>query len=124
MDSLKTRQSGGADTGLPNANELAALRAWFEGIDARDAVVRYLGHAKATGQSSRGILSQIRRRLAVHARKVGRSDLANIFEKTGPHRTERARAVAGAMTALETAPRYPHLGDDVSQWLPARLRGC
>ncbi len=40
--------------GLPSAGELAALRAWFEGIDARDPVVRYLGHVKATGQSTTG----------------------------------------------------------------------
>ena len=121
MDSSKTRQGRDAKTGRPNSSEQAALRAWFEGIDARDAVVRYLGHAKATGQSSRGMLSQIRRRLALHARAVGRSDLADVFEKTGPRRTERARVVASAMTALEAAPRYPHLGDDVSQWLPARF---
>ena len=48
----KTRGTPEVQHGLPNAGELAALRAWFEGIDARDAVVRYLGHVKATGQLS------------------------------------------------------------------------
>ena len=118
----KTRQTSEIKQGLPNAGELAALRAWFEGIDARDAVVRYLGHVKATGQSSRSMLTSVRKRLAKHARAVGRPDLADIFEATGPSRTGRARSIADAIESIRSAaPRQPLLGDEVSFWFSARV---
>lgn len=118
----KTRQVDAAGCGLPNAGELAALRAWFEGLDARDAVVRYLGHVKATGQSSRSMLTSIRRRLAKHANSVGRPDLAEVFEATGPWRTARARTVAEAIESIRTAaPRQPLLGDEVPLWFSERI---
>jgi len=118
----KTRQVDAAGSGLPNAGELAALRAWFEGLDARDAVVRYLGHVKSTGQSSRSMLTSIRRRLAKHAHSVGRPDLVDVFESTGPSRTERARAVAEAIESIRSAaPRQPLLGDEVSHWFSDRI---
>ena len=50
--------------GWPTADELAALRAWYAGLSARDAVGRYLGHIKASGQSSRSMLGTVRRQLA------------------------------------------------------------
>lgn len=118
----KTGQADAAGSGLPNAGELASLRAWFEGIDARDAVVRYLGHVKATGQSSRSMLTSIRRRVAKHAHSVGRPDLADIFQATGPSRIERARAVAEAIELIRSAaPRQPLLGDEVSLWFSDRI---
>ena len=118
----KTAHSDAAGLGLPNAGELAALRAWFEGLDARDAVVRYLGHVKATGQSSRSMLTSIRRRLAKHASSVGRPDLAESFEASGPSRTQRARAVAEGIEAIRSAaPRQPLLGDEVSLWFSDRI---
>ena len=118
----KTRQAGASEAGLPNAGELAALRAWFEGIDARDAVVRYLGHVKTTGQSSRSMLSSIRRRLAKHAHSVGRPDLADVFKATGALHTDRARDVADAIESIRSAaPRQPLLGDEVSFWFPERI---
>src|SRR5215831_19818891 len=66
--------------GLPNADALAAFRAWFEGLSARDAVRRYLGLLKADGQSSRAILSAVRRRLVRAARDRRRGDLADLIE--------------------------------------------
>jgi hypothetical protein len=54
---------------MPNAAELAALRAWYEGLGAKQAVVRYLGHTKADGQSSRGMLGAARRLLMAYARQ-------------------------------------------------------
>lgn len=107
---------------LPHVGELAALRAWFEGLDARVAVQRYLGHAKASGQSARGILSSVRRRLAAHARSVGRPELGAIFEIEGADRTVRAQEVASAIATLATVtPRSPHISDEVARWLPKRL---
>lgn len=59
--------------------ELAALRSWYAGLDARAAVARYLSDRKAAGASSRGVLGQIRRRLIAYARSRHREDLAAAF---------------------------------------------
>ncbi|MDV6321581.1 integrase, partial [Chromohalobacter sp. HP20-39] len=64
-----------APLGLPDAAELAVLRAWHAGLSARKAVERYLGERRALGQSSRGILGRIRRQLAAFARQRQREDL-------------------------------------------------
>ena len=48
--------------GFPDAASLAALRGWYEGLSARDAVNRYLGHSKADGQSAR--LDDVKARLS------------------------------------------------------------
>jgi hypothetical protein len=70
---MKTRQSppAGPATELPNVASLAALRAWYEGLSAREAVTRFL--MKADGQSSRGVLGAIRRELAALARPALRA---------------------------------------------------
>lgn len=39
--------------GLPTASELAALRAWHQGLDTCDAVARYLDARLVAGDSSR-----------------------------------------------------------------------
>ena len=45
---MKSRPTQPASTlpasldGFPTASELAALRAWYQGLDTRDAVARYL----------------------------------------------------------------------------------
>lgn len=65
----------GAPGAFPDASSLAAIRAWFEGLAARDCVVRYLSSTKLDGQSSRGMLGAIRRKLAAFARQVNRNDL-------------------------------------------------
>lgn len=122
---MKTRQSSPAEDGgpdaLPDAASLAALRAWFEGLPAREAVARYLGHVKADGQSSRGILGAIRRRLSRFARQRHREDLAALFDRPLSERSKHARAVARAIELLPTLPRpEPLIGDDIAQWLHPR----
>lgn len=62
--------------GFPSADALAALRAWYAGLDARAAVGQYLGQDKATGQSSRAMLGEIRRQLVRYAQALHRKDLA------------------------------------------------
>ncbi len=57
---------------MPDTASLAALRAWYEGISASDAVSRYLGHTKAVGQSSRAMLSAIRKQLNEQPRELRR----------------------------------------------------
>src|SRR5436309_16129010 len=99
---MKTRQlppaEGRGPEGFPDAASLAALRAWYEGLPARDAVVRYLGARKADGASSRGILGAIRRQLASFARRRQRPDLAAVFAHSAAERIQHA---GGAVHAIE-----------------------
>lgn len=107
---------------LPDAASLAALRAWYEGVPASEAVARYLGLDKIPGQSSRGMLGAIRRQLCAFARSRHRADLAEALEHPEAERARQARAVAHAIDALRTsAAPVPLIGDDVGLWLPPRV---
>lgn len=49
---MKTRETLFVDDmgpGLPDEAELAALRGWYAGLDARASVARYLGERRAGG---------------------------------------------------------------------------
>ena len=106
---------------LPDAASLSALRAWYEGVPSRDAAVRYLNDRLTPGQSSRGLIGQIRRQVAAVARARHREDLAKVLEHPERTRTRHARAVAKAIDELRAAPHpVPLIGDDVDQWLPPR----
>ena len=122
---MKTRQSSLTDQKvsecLPDAASLAALRAWYEGLSAREAVARYLGHSKADGESSRGMLGAIRRRLVELAKRRHRQDLAAVFDHPVSERSKHAPAVARAIELLPTLPiPKPLIGDDIAQWLEPR----
>lgn len=111
--------------GFPSADELAALRAWYAGLPARQAVVRYLGQKKATGQSSRAMLSAVRRQLAAFAKSRGRDELEGVFLHPLPQRFARARDVLAAVDAIRALPPItPTLGDDVSRWISPRAAGA
>ncbi|WP_205182400.1 site-specific integrase [Burkholderia sp. LMG 13014] len=115
---LQTHQ---APPDFPDAASLAALRAWYEGLSARDAVVRYLGERKASGQSARGILGHIRRQLSEFARRRQRHDVAALFEHGATERVARAKAISQAVDLLRRLPPPPpQVGDDIGQWLPPR----
>lgn len=122
---MKTRQFSRTGQGnphaLPDAASLAALRAWYEGLSTNEAVLRYLGHIKADGQSSRGMLGAIRRQLVCVAKRLHRDDLAALFEHPVSERTKHARAVARAIDVLPSLPMpQPLIGDDIEQWLDPR----
>ena len=122
---MKIRGNGAGEaagnSGFPSASQLAALRAWYAGIPARAAVVQYLGQSKATGQSSRAMLGDIRRVLASFARARHRDDLASLMEHPAAERVERARAVANAIEKLRNMPvPMPLVTDTVDRWLPGR----
>ena len=126
---MKTRQSTQAESSdpdrLPDAASLAALRAWYEGLSARDAVTRYLDHSKADGQSSRGMLAAIRHQLTELARRRHREDLAELFDHPiaglATERSKYARAVVHAIELLATlSVPEPLIGDDIGQWLEPR----
>lgn len=107
--------------GFPSADELAALRAWYAGLPARQAVVRYLGQKKATGQSSRAMLGAIKRTLRSFALSRGRDDLARLFLHSAADRVTSARGVLRATEVLRhLPPLQPTLTDDVAKWFAAR----
>jgi len=104
---------------FPDDAELAALRAWYAGLDARAAVVRYLGERKAPGASARGVLGRIRRTLAAFAKSRHRDDLAKVF---GGRSAAPADTVARAIETLRSLPApVPHIADAIDQWLPPRV---
>jgi site-specific recombinase XerD len=108
-------------SGWPTADELAALRAWYAGLPARDAVSRYLGNVKTSGQSSRSMVGAIRRQLAKLARTRHRDDLATLFAHPANERSQHARAVAHAIDTLRHLPTpQPLITDDVERWFPSR----
>jgi len=122
VNALKAAEviSGGAD--LPNADALAALRAWCEGLSARDAVRRYLGHVKADGQSSRAILAAVRRQLTNAAVKRHRADLAEVFASpVQPAGSKSSQRLSAAIDELRRAPLpVPLVTDDLAKWFSAR----
>ena len=106
---------------FPDAASLAALRAWYEGIPARDAVARYLAQGKIKGQSARGILGVIRRQLVALAERKHRHDLAAVLCHAELDRRQSARAVLRAIDTLRASlARVPLIGDDVDDWLTPR----
>lgn len=110
---------------FPGTAALAALRAWYAGLNARAAVAQYLGQDKLSGQSSRGILGDIRHQLAKHARERHRKDLACLIEHPAAERTQHARAVMYAIETLRhLAAPTPLVTDEVERWLPARAAGA
>ena len=107
--------------GFPDSAQLAALRAWYEGLSSRAAIAQYLGDRKLSGQSSRGLLGQIRRRLALFARQRNREDLAVVFEQPESDRCQHARAALAAIERLRGMPvPTPKITDDISLWLSER----
>jgi site-specific recombinase XerD len=111
-----------APDGYPSADELAALRGWYAGLSARDAVERYLGARRATGQSSRAMLSSIRVALARFARARHRDDLAGLFDHAAAERGSRQRAVLHAIDKLRNLPiPQPQITDATDRWLSPRV---
>jgi site-specific recombinase XerD len=107
--------------GFPNASALAALRAWYQGIDTRNAVARYLGERLAGSESSRSIIRRIRSQLSSFAHARSRPDLAQLISHRESDRTKLMRAVFQAIETLRTsAPVTPRLSDAIERWLAPR----
>ncbi|MDN7867352.1 site-specific integrase [Burkholderia multivorans] len=110
-----------APAGFPDADELAALRAWYAGMSVRDAVERYLPDRLGNGRSARGVIGGIRRRLVRIAREVGRPDLAACLAHPDGERLREAKAANDAIGVLRHARApVPQIGDAIDAWLPAR----
>lgn len=111
----------GAPAGFPGQASVAALRAWYAGLNARAAVAQYLGHDKADGQSSRAMLGAIRKQLAGFARARHREDLARLLEHPAAERLQQAREVLQAFETMRQLPTpAPLVTDRVDRWLSAR----
>jgi len=121
VKALSTEPKSGPEGEFPDSSELAALRAWYAGLSSREAVAQYLCERKLSGQSSRGLLGQLRRRLAMFARQRNREDLAAVFEQAQSERAEHARAATTAIEQLRGMPMpTPKITDDISLWLSER----
>jgi len=84
-------------------------------------VERYLPQRVGAGQSARGVLGGVRRRLAKVARRVGRPDLAAVFAHLDGERLREAKTVADAIRVLRPARvPVPQISADIGLWLPAR----
>lgn len=106
---------------FPTASELAVLRAWYQGLDTRDAIARYLGTHGAANASSRAFIRDLRDRLCEIAEACSRSDLAQLMRHKESERSRFARAVFQAVETLRTAgPATPQIGDPVERWLAPR----
>lgn len=108
-------------TDFPDADALAALRAWYAGLSTTEAVARYLPGRTGNGRSARGVLGEVRRRLAAIARRAHREDLAVLLSRPSATRTKQAQAASHAIDFLRHAePAAPSISDDVEGWFGAR----
>jgi site-specific recombinase XerD len=106
---------------FPGASELAALRAWYQGLETREAVGRYLDKSVAPGDSSRAIIRRIRTQLCQLATARSRPDLAQLMRHKESQRTTLARPVFQAIETLRsTPPALPKIGDAIERWLAPR----
>jgi site-specific recombinase XerD len=119
---LRLNYPGGArpssPNGFPTASELAALRAWYQGLDTREAVTRYLDASTAAVSSSRTVIRDIRHRLRAFARLRSRSDLAELIGHKESERIKLARTVFEAIETLRfSPPAVPEISDAIERWL-------
>ena len=106
----------------PDADSLAALRAWFDGQSSHDAVARFLGDRRVPGQSSRSMIGRIKRQLIAFAIERGRKDLADKLQVTQAGSSKDVRSAIRAIELMRATPApAPLIGDDVDRWLSARL---
>ncbi|WP_233838740.1 phage integrase family protein [Paraburkholderia sp. ZP32-5] len=120
MKTCDTAPADGNDPVFPDEAELAALRSWYAGLDARAAVARYLGARRVAGASSRGVLGYIRQRLVSYALVRHRADLASVF--TGRPTKTSGDGVARAIETLRNLPGpEPLITDAIETWLPPRI---
>jgi len=89
---------GAAAACFPGEAELAALRGWYAGVKARDAIARYLGPRPREDAVARSALDRLRKRPAAYALARHRPDLAAVF-LASPARNDStavSRAIEGA----------------------------
>lgn len=106
---------------FPSVDAVSALRAWYQGMSARDAAARYLPVALAKSKSARSVLTTVRRQLIKFARSVHREDICAVLTHPDTQRLEVGKSAIRAIEELRTAKRpEPSLTDTVSAWLNPR----
>jgi site-specific recombinase XerD len=107
---------------LPDTASLSALRAWYAGVDSREAVERYCPQALEGGQSARGVIGRIRRQLAGFALGRHRTDLARPFQCAESERSRHRKAATRALDVLPSLPvPQPQVSDTIDAWLSPRV---
>ena len=89
---------------LPGTASLSALRVWYDGASARDAIRRYCPQALDDSHSARGAIGRIRRQVAGFAVSRHRVDLAEPFQCIASERTHHR---SDAIQALDVLSRLP-----------------
>ena len=106
---------------FPDTASLSALRAWYAGSGAREAVERYCPQALEGGQSARGVIGRMRRKIAGFALSRHRDDLASPFQCSAVERTRYSKAAIRALDILPSLPiPQPLVTDAIDEWLPER----
>jgi site-specific recombinase XerD len=109
-------------TFFPDADGLAALRAWYSGLSAAAAVSRYLPGRVRSGRSAHGVLGEIRRELVAIARRAHREDLAAVLSCPSAKRARHTHAAAYAIELLRhLKPPIPSISDDVKWWFEVKV---
>ena len=112
------------DATWPDEADLAAFRAWLQGVSSRVAVDRYLPDRRAAGASARSVIGRIKRTLVAFAASRAQPDLAATLAASNQHDRKLAKAALAAIESLRGMPLpQPLIGDAVERWLPARLVG-
>jgi len=108
--------------GFPGVAALSALRAWYAGMSATEAVAHYLSGTGEAGRSSRTVLADVRRQLSARARQCRRDDLARLLMRPASERQRHARAVMAVIDELRfLQPPHPQVSDPLERWLPERI---
>lgn len=107
---------------FPGPASLFALRAWYEGAGAHDAVIRYCPQAIGESRSTRGVIGCLRREVVGFALSRHRADLAEPFQCMASERTRHRGAAIRALDVLPLLPvPQPLVSDAVETWLPPRV---
>ena len=100
---------------------LSALRAWYAGVGAREALERYCPQALEGGQSARGVIGRMRWKVVGFALSRHRDDLASPFQCSADKRTRHSKAAIRALDILPSLPApQPLVTDAIDEWLPER----
>ena len=123
-NALSTLPTLPVDATWPDEADLAAFRAWLQGVSSRVAVDRYLPDHRAAGASARSVIGRIKRTLVAFAASRAQPDLVATLAASSQHDRKLAKAALAAIESLRGMPLpQPLIGDAAERWLPARLVG-
>jgi hypothetical protein len=110
-----------ADSTWPDEAELAAFRAWLQGVLCHAAVDRYLLDRRAAGASARSVIGRVKHQLVAFGTSRAQPGFAATFAAARPSDRKLAKAAAAAIETLRgMPPPQPVIGDAVERWLPVR----